>query len=458
MIENEKLKMKISNRGYVSELVIKDDAYKMNWVMDDGYLKEAGYKEQDKLFGEFDIIADGTKISSNETIPQIKKGDAKADIKYNFEKLSVEFIYDLQKRKDGLCWEVRVTNNTNEEISIDEFGIWISFAYVMFRDKNVEKNIHNSAAVFTSVSKNYTKLSIARRDGTSESLGMYQTVGETKSIGTYCAYRNLFFENVSPSLDGMLFHKLYLSGGYEKNFQNHDWIYEKNGFALGANEIKTWEYVINTNKTKDEFYENGLLLRHPFIEYTPLNIIGETVRGRIKLPDGLKLLKVRAEYQSDNKVVNGEVTVNEETNGSYGFSFRPQHMGEHKIVFTFTNGTEDFTVLNVMDRLDKVIEERVQYICNELYTGEDGNPACAFAPVSNQGESLGKANLVLKKNLLGTLDVTQVQKVEKCAVNYVRPKWFYQGDFRKPEKLYGDFYRCMDFEYIAHLFYLLSEF
>ena len=211
MIENEKLKMKISNRGYVSELVIKDDAYKMNWVMDEGYLKEAGYKEQDKLFGEFDIIADGTKISSNETIPQIKKGDAKADIKYNFEKLSVEFIYDLQKRKDGLCWEVRVTNNTNEEISIDEFGIWISFAYVMFRDKNVEKNIHNSAAVFTSVSKNYTKLSIARRDGTSESLGMYQTVGETKSIGTYCAYRNLFFENVSPSLDGMLFHKLYLS-------------------------------------------------------------------------------------------------------------------------------------------------------------------------------------------------------------------------------------------------------
>lgn len=154
MIENEKLKMKISNRGYVSELVIKDDAYKMNWVMDEGYLKEAGYKEQDKLFGEFDIIADGTKISSNETIPQIKKGDAKADIKYNFEKLSVEFIYDLQKRKDGLCWEVRVTNNTNEEISIDEFGIWISFAYVMFRDKNVEKNIHNSAAVFTSVSKN----------------------------------------------------------------------------------------------------------------------------------------------------------------------------------------------------------------------------------------------------------------------------------------------------------------
>ena len=37
-------------------------------------------------------------------------------------------------------------------------------------------------------------------------------------------------------------------------------------------------------------------------------------------------------------------------------------------------------------------------------------------------------------------------------------KWFEDGDFRKPHKLYVDFYRCMDFEYIGHLFYLLSEF
>ncbi|MEZ3469188.1 MAG: hypothetical protein K1W40_12445, partial [Schaedlerella sp.] len=37
-------------------------------------------------------------------------------------------------------------------------------------------------------------------------------------------------------------------------------------------------------------------------------------------------------------------------------------------------------------------------------------------------------------------------------------KWFEDGDFRKLRKLYVDFYRCMDFEYIGHLFYLLSEF
>lgn len=43
------------------------------------------------------------------------------------------------------------------------------------------------------------------------------------------------------------------------------------------------------------------------------------------------------------------------------------------------------------------------------------NPPFAFEPISNQGESLGKANLVLQKNLLGKLDASQVQKVEKCS-------------------------------------------
>ena len=83
------------------------------------------------------------------------------------------------------------------------------------------RNIHNSAAVFPSISTDYTKLSMVRRDGTGTNLGLYQVKGKTKSVGTYCDYENLFFENVSPSLDGMLFHKLYLAGGYPQDFKNN---------------------------------------------------------------------------------------------------------------------------------------------------------------------------------------------------------------------------------------------
>lgn len=101
----------------------------------------------------------------------------------------------------------------------------------------------------------------------------------------------------------------------------------------------------------------------------------------------------------------------------YHLSYKPTALGEHKAVIKFSDGTKDFVVMNVMDKLDRVIDERVAYICDELYEGKEGNPPFAFKPVSNQGESLGKLNLVLKKNLLGSLDVDQVRKVEKYQWN-----------------------------------------
>ena len=460
MIENRKLKMSVKKEGYVSELTIKNDPYKMNWVIEDRYLQQADYQDMDKLFGLFDITADGKKTGSNEVNPVIKEGQNKIEIRYDFEGFRVKMTYDLGTDEGALFWKIDLENCTEEKKEISDFGIWAAFAYVMFRDKNVLRNIHNSAAVFPSVSADYTKLSMVRRDGTGTNLGLYQIKGRTKSVGTYCDYENLFFENVSPSLDGMLFHKLYLAGGYPQGFKNNDWIYEKDGFVLESSETKTWEYVISVNQGEDDFYQEGLKWKHPKIEYTPLNIIGEIVRVSVEVPEGLEIADAEALYKEGEGIQKVSVSVCEykAKTGKYNLTFKPVAMGEHKVVIRFTDNTEDFVVLNVMDKIDKVIEERVEYICDTLYHDENTNPPYAFEPISNQGESLGKANLVLQKNLLGKLDAGQVQKVEKCAVNYIRPKWFVNGDFVKPRKLYGDFYRCMDFEYIAHLFYLLSEF
>lgn len=220
MIENKKLKMSVKKEGYVSELIIKDDPYKMNWVIEDTYLQQAGYQDMDKLFGLFDITADGEKTGSEAVNPVIKEEQSKIEIGYDFEKFKVKIIYDLSVDAEALFWKIELENNIQKKIQITDFGIWVSFAYVMFRDKNVLRNIHNSAAVFPSISTDYTKLSMVRRDGTGTNLGLYQVKGKTKSVGTYCDYENLFFENVSPSLDGMLFHKLYLAGGYPQDFKN----------------------------------------------------------------------------------------------------------------------------------------------------------------------------------------------------------------------------------------------
>ena len=459
MIENKKLRMLVKPEGYVSELIMKDDPCKMNWVIEDDYLKLAKYQDQDKLFGLFDITANGKKDGSETVKPVVKEADRKIMVCYEFKDFQVDMTYDLGKDDNALFWTIQLKNRTEKKLDVTEFGVWISFAYVMFRDKNVLRNIHNSAAVFPSISTDYTKISMVRRDGTGENLGLYQLSGRTRSVGTYCDYENLFFENVSPSLDGMLFHKLYLAGGYPEGFENNDWIYKKDGFSLNVGETKKWEYVIAANRGQDDFYEKGLKWKHPQIEYTPLNIVGETVRVAVTVPEGKQAVFAKAVYKDGGEINELKLLLHKENSSDqYSLTFKPIAMGEHKIVIHFSDDTEDFVVLNVMDRIDRVIEERVAYICDSLYHDETMNPPFAFEPISNQGESLGKANLVLQKNLMGTLDVSQVRKVEKCAVNYVRPKWFTDGDFRKPRKLYGDFYRCMDFEYIAHLFYLLSEF
>ncbi len=93
----------------------------------------------------------------------------------------------------------------------------------MYRDKNVLKNINESCTITPSISKDFTRLAMVRNNNKGPNLGMYQTWGQTKSVGTYCEYSNLFFENISPSLDGILFHQLVLAGGYEeKDMPYHD--------------------------------------------------------------------------------------------------------------------------------------------------------------------------------------------------------------------------------------------
>lgn len=455
--KNRTFDLNISKDGYLSELYIVDDEHRMNWVINEEYLERLGYSGVEKLFGHFDISIGQKSYRSAALKPKIISDKKKLRLVYDFEKIQVVLCYDLSE-EEQLNWTIELTNQTEETLTINDFGIWISLAYVMFRDKNVLQNIHNSAAVFSSISTNYTKINAVRRDNQGSNLGIYQTDGTSLSVGTYCEYENLFFENVSPSLDGLLFHKLILAGGYPEEFENRDWIYSKEALVLPANSTKNWCYVMKPNYCQEDFYQQAQELGHPKIAFEPLNILGEKSHVNVQLPASKQLEEVLVVHKDRELEVIDLTESVEQLGDSILLSFVPHSLGEHKVMIRFTDGSEDFIVLNVMENLAKVIEERAEYICSKLYNGADGSTPYAFEPVSNQGESLGKLSLVLKKNLLGPLVKSQVQKVEESAVKYVREKWFINGDFRQPRKLYGDFYRPMDFEYIGHLFFLLSEF
>src|SRR5699024_3292192 len=231
---------------------MKDDPYQMNWVIDNQYLQQTDFDESDKLFGEFTITVDGQKIDSHDIQPTVTNDANRATVTYNLQqKLQAVFVYDLTT-DNQLNWEISVKNLISDDITIENFGVWLSLAYVMFRDKNVAKNIHESAAVYPSISRDFTKINAVRRDNQSGNLGIYQTAGQTLSVGTYAAYNNLFFENVSPSLDGMLFHQLILAGGYDKGFENNDWIYDKSSITVKANDTTMWHYVMQSNESKQD--------------------------------------------------------------------------------------------------------------------------------------------------------------------------------------------------------------
>ena len=132
-------------------------------------------------------------------------------------------------------------------------------------------------------------------------LGVYQTAGETFSVGTYCAYENLFFENVSPSLDGILFHKLILAGGYaEDEGPLKDWIYKREPTELPAGSEKTWTYRMAPYNTEKQFYEKGYSFGHPIIHYSPMTLCGDSFMMNVKLPENRSISRADMTFEKDH--------------------------------------------------------------------------------------------------------------------------------------------------------------
>ena len=460
-MENNYFTLEISSSGNLTNLVLKEDTHQMNWVIDSNYLEQTGYEEKDKLFGSFSLTVDGRKLSSMDTIPTIIREDGQALVTYTFEQIEVIMKYDLKQTDENLVWNITMRNLHAKEVKISDFAIWSSFSYVMFRKNDLNMQTNHSAAVFTSISADYSKLACVRRSNEAPHLGMYQTKGQTLSVGTYCAYNNLFFESVSPSLDGLLFHQLILAGGYPDGFENADWLYNKTGLTLSGLSEKEWEYQLQPFKDQQDFQQIGKKnYDHPIFDFQPLAIAGKYYDFSVELPDNKYLTDAYIEYldRFGNRKKENIVGKIRKTNQTYAAKLLLAEPGEHKLTIEIDDKSFDSIILNVMEPIKTIIESRSRYISDMLFNGADGENPYSYSPISNQGESLGKLSLVLKSNLLGKVNPKEVQQVEASCVYYIRQKWFEKGDFTKPVNLYGDFYRCMDFEYIAHVFYLLSQF
>ena len=75
-----------------------------------------GYKDDDKLFGEFEIVTFGEKRKSiNAKHRQVKTEKFKTSVIYDDKSVCMEVIYNLRDAEyEGLDFKIKLTNKTNE--------------------------------------------------------------------------------------------------------------------------------------------------------------------------------------------------------------------------------------------------------------------------------------------------------------------------------------------------------
>lgn len=457
VIGNNGFEAHFDSAGHLVSLVARNDERGTNWVVDPAYLASVGYDGAGREFGALSVSIGGSAVRTDGAVQETT--DSSLVVRHELPGARIDVRYDLGADPRDLEFSISVENRTAAPLEFDQLAVWTPFADVMFRDPDVQRNMQDSVAVFPAISPSYTRLAMHRRSGLGPHLGLFQTAGRTESVGTWCAWTNRFFEDVSPSLDGVLFHQLVLAGGYPAGLEPvADWIYPRDAVLLAPGERRTWTYRLTTYTDIDDVAQQGRRLGHPTLDVDPVVVVGQQLRVRVEPPLHRRVSRIAVRWSHEGEVRERDMSsAAATTTDRVSAEVAVDEPGEHQVLVEFDDGTVDQAVVTVTEPLASVLAARADHVADVLYEGPDGDTPYAFRPVSNQGESLGKLTFVLAQNLLGELDLEQVRRVEQSVVHYVRPKWFIDGDFGSPRRLYGDFYRVMDFEYIAHLFFLLSR-
>lgn len=466
---NDTFEVYLSSQGTVESLLLTDDPEKMNWVIDSRYVEDAGYTNQDKRFGHWSAIIDDELIESVNLKPHIEFVDDKsATVTFLHDKFKVQYEYLLNNNGEWK-WNIRCSNPTNYPVKVNGFHSWFSLAYIMFRDHDVLRNMKHSCAVFPHLGGDFSKFAAMRRSNEAPHLAIYSTGERVAAFGTYCSYVNRFLEQVSPSLDGMLYHRLSFveDGSSMKQSADSDWIYggDYSSVTLEPLDEKEWSFIFTPFREQEDFYKKAKKYGHPDWTYSTVTTTEGKFFAEVNLPENdtlhsVKIVSVIDEIGTikENDISNEFKIVSNKKSKRLRAVLSLKSVGEFKLVAKLCNGKCDVLVGNVLEPIHNILEERATWLCENSFNTAQKTRQYAFLPLSNQGESLGKLSFILMKNLLSPPVPEQVRKVEQSAFFDLRHHWFEDGDFMMPKPLYGSFYRIYDFDYIGHVFYLLSQF
>jgi len=469
LLRNDTFEMQLSPQGTVESLILLEDAEQMNWVIDAQYVKDAGYADQDKRFGQWTALVDDELIESIHLQPHIEMvNDQSAKVTFSHHKFKVQYEYLLDHNGEWK-WNIRCSNPADYSVEVQGFHSWFSLAYIMFRDLDVLRNMKHSCAVFPHLGGDFAKFAAMRRSNEAPHLAIYSTGARVAAFGTYCSYVNRFLEQVSPSLDGILYHRLSLIEDGRSMGQStaDDWIYggEYSAVTLEPSAEKVWSFVFTPFKEQEDFYKKAQQYGHPYWTYSSVITTEGKFFAEVDLPENNTLQSVsilsaakKTGTVQETDISNSFKMVSNQKSKRLRAVLPMKLAGEIKLVAKLDNGKYDVLVGNVLEPIHNILEARATWLCDNSFNTTEETRRYAFLPLSNQGESLGKLSFILMKNLLSAPVAEQVKKVEMSAYLDLKQHWFEDGDFMNPKRLYGSFYRIYDFDYIGHVYYLLSQF
>ncbi|PSW22029.1 hypothetical protein C9I98_01845 [Photobacterium sanctipauli] len=460
-LQNNQFTVRCNAQGILTELLINKDTSKTNWVVNHDYLNTLSYQDCDKLFGNFSVVANNLEFSSQDIQPIISNDNNSIVALYSFDCFDIKISYQFDDHGHfiaGLCCE----NTSNSTIDIKGLHLWLSLANVMYRDLDVERNMAQSCAVFNHLSGEFSKFAAIKRSNLAPHLGVYQHTGRTEFMGTYCRYTNRFFEQVSPSLDGVIYHRASLveDGETMPELKQCDWLYQEcyQSKTLAVGERLSASYLITPIQDQQAFYTKAGELGQPVWDYSPVITSKGEFNAKISLISDVVIDKAEVSYWQGDKLTTTPLDITtHNANNQFGLTFKPNSEGEHKLEITLNNGLKDKVIFNVLPEIAHLLEQRADWLVRKSYSPDDTTRPNAFLPLSNQGESLGKVAFVLIKNVLGSSDIEQIRSAEHCAAYDIRPHWFTDGDFTQPARLYDGFYRIFDLDFIGQIYFLLSQ-
>ena len=96
-LTNQVFNVLINEKGLIDSLSINQDNSKMNWVINESYLKEHHYPDYEKLFGNFSLMVDDHTYYNQKANKRLEQSNQQFKVYFDFAEAGFSIEYIIQQ-------------------------------------------------------------------------------------------------------------------------------------------------------------------------------------------------------------------------------------------------------------------------------------------------------------------------------------------------------------------------